>query len=42
MGGGKTWNLGVKYKGPSAGVIPTAAGSMAEGDDVYTDFVRPT
>ena len=40
MGGGRTWNLGVKYWDRLAGVIPTAAGSMAEGDDVYTDFVE--
>lgn len=40
MGGGKTWNLGIKYWDRLAGVIPTAAGTMAEGDDVYTDFVQ--
>ena len=32
MGGGKTWNLAVKYPDRLAGVIPTAAGWMNEGE----------
>ena len=31
MGGGKTWNLAVKYPERLAGIIPTAAGWMSEG-----------
>lgn len=31
MGGGKTWNLAIKYPERLAGAIPTAAGWMSEG-----------
>ena len=31
MGGGKTWNLAVKYPDRLAGIVPTAAGWMSEG-----------
>ncbi len=32
MGGGKTWNLAIKYPERLAGAIPTAAGWMSEGE----------
>jgi pimeloyl-ACP methyl ester carboxylesterase len=32
MGGGKTWNLAVKFPERLAGVVPTAAGWMNEGE----------
>lgn len=40
MGGGKTWNLAAKYWDRLAGVIPTAAGTMKEGSDVLSSFVK--
>ena len=35
MGGGKTWNLAVRYSDRLAGVIPTAAGWMGEGAEGF-------
>lgn len=41
MGGGKTWNLGLKFTSRLAGIIPTAAGTMAEGYADYVECISP-
>jgi hypothetical protein len=40
MGGGMTWNLGLKHSERFAAICPTAAGTMKEGSEEYNDFVK--